>query len=147
MRVISEGPIKITKATIDASWRRRKAGQRLIVRDKDCRGLALIVNPTVMTWTLCLPAARDRSRDGPALAEQDSDAGQSRRRIPPMMPAPQPTGSKGQAAAGADPAADKKIKAATEQRKRAATLGRLIDDYAQSLATAAEDARRRAAIG
>ena len=60
MRITSEGPIKITKTTIDAAWRRRKAGQRLIVRDKDCRGLALIVNPTVMTWTY---AYRPRGTD------------------------------------------------------------------------------------
>ena len=50
MKVSSEGPIKITKATIDTGWRRRKPEQRLIVRDKDCRGLALIVNPTGMAW-------------------------------------------------------------------------------------------------
>jgi hypothetical protein len=51
MRVTSEGPTKITKATIDAGWRRRKPDHRLIVRDKDCRGLALIVNPTAMAWS------------------------------------------------------------------------------------------------
>ena len=28
----------------------RERDQRLIVRDKDCRGLALIVNPTTMAW-------------------------------------------------------------------------------------------------
>ena len=60
MCVISKGPTKITKATIDAAWRRRKADQRLIVRDKDCRGLALIVNPTVMTWSY---AYRPRGTD------------------------------------------------------------------------------------
>ena len=51
MHVTSEGPIKITKATIDAAGRRAKKEHRLIVRDKQCRGLALIVNPTTMTWT------------------------------------------------------------------------------------------------
>ena len=40
---------------------------------------------------------------------------------------------KGQAAAGADPAGDRKAKAATEQRKRAATLSRLVEDYARIL--------------
>ena len=51
MRVLAEGPMKITKATIDAAWRRRKANHRLIVRDKDCRGLSLIVNQTTMAWS------------------------------------------------------------------------------------------------
>ena len=60
MRVTSEGPTKITKATIDAAWRRRKPDHRLIVRDKDCRGLALIVNPTTMTWSY---AYRPRGTD------------------------------------------------------------------------------------
>ena len=46
MRVITKAPARITKATIDAAWRQRNADTRLIVRDKECRGLALIVNPT-----------------------------------------------------------------------------------------------------
>src|ERR1700687_499894 len=51
MLVTSEGPTKITKATIDGAWRRRSSNHRLIVRDKDCRGLALIVNSTSMMWS------------------------------------------------------------------------------------------------
>ena len=50
MRVISEGPTKITRATIEAAWRRRKKDHRLIVRDVECRGLSLVVNPTAMRW-------------------------------------------------------------------------------------------------
>ena len=50
MLITSEGPTKITKATIDAAWRRRKPEHRVIVRDRDCRGLALIVNATSMAW-------------------------------------------------------------------------------------------------
>src|SRR3954469_8068879 len=107
MRVISEGPARITKATVDASWRRRKANHRLIVRDLECRGLALIVNPTGMTWTY---AYRPRGNDGltgkrfpnqtvtignPATHSPD-DARLEASRI------------KGQAAAGADPAAERK---------------------------------------
>jgi hypothetical protein len=51
MRVTSEGPIKITKNTIEKAWRRRNKEQRPVMRDKDCRGLALIVNATSMTWS------------------------------------------------------------------------------------------------
>lgn len=59
MRVTSEGPTKITKAIIDGAWRRQK-DQRLIVRDKERRGLALIVNVTSMTWSY---AYRPRGTD------------------------------------------------------------------------------------
>jgi integrase len=132
MRVTSEGPVKITKATIDAVWRRRKAGERLIVRDKDCRGLALIVNATVMTWTY---AYRPRGTDpvtGRRWPNRAATLGN------PETHSPDDARSaanqiKGQAAAGADPVADKKIKAASEQQKRAANLGRLIGEYAIAL--------------
>src|SRR3954468_17874782 len=60
MRVISEKSTRITKATIDAAWRRRAPELRVILRDKDCRGLALIVNPTAMAWTY---AYRPRGAD------------------------------------------------------------------------------------
>jgi len=73
MRITSEGPTKITKAAIDAAWRRRKADHRLIVRDKDRRGLALIVNATSMTWVYAY-----RPRDRAPLDEQDGDVGQPR---------------------------------------------------------------------
>lgn len=132
MNVISEGPTKITKATIDAMWRRRKPGHRLIVRDKDCRGLALIVNRTTMAWSY---AYRPRGTDpvtgrrwpnrtvtlGNPASHSPDDARAEANRI------------KGQAVAGGDPAAEKKARAADERRKRGSTLQRLLDDYASAL--------------
>jgi integrase len=50
MRVVSEGPVKITKATIEKAWRKRAEGNRTFIRDGECRGLALVVNPTSMRW-------------------------------------------------------------------------------------------------
>jgi integrase len=132
MKVSSEGPTKITKATIDAAWRRRKPDHRLIVRDKDCRGLALIVNPTTMAWGY---AYRPRGADpltgrrwpnrtmtlgNPASLSCD-DARNVANRL------------KGEAAAGADPVAQLKVRAAAEQLKRGTTLRRLIDGYARAL--------------
>jgi integrase len=128
MRVTSDGPVKITKGTIDTAWRHRQPDNRLIVRDRDCRGLALIVNPTGMTWTY---AYRPRGIDaltgrrwpnrtmtiGNPETHSPDDARAAANRI------------KGQAAAGADPAADKKARGADEQRKRGATLKRLLHDY------------------
>jgi integrase len=133
MKITSEGPVKITRATIDAAWRKRKADHRLIVRDKDCRGLALIVNPTATTWSY---AYRPRGSDpvtgrrwpnravtlgNPASLSVD-DARTEANRI------------KGQAAAGADPAAERKARAEAERRERGATLGRLTDEYAKAFA-------------
>ena len=93
MRVTSEGPTKITKATIDAAWRRKKPDHRLIVRDKDCRGLALIVNPTTMTWSY---AYRPRGTDlvtGRRWPNRTVTLGNPAR-TRPKMPAPKQTGSR-----------------------------------------------------
>ena len=51
MLLLSEGPIKITKSVIDAAWRRRAVKQRLIIRDAECRGLALVINANSASWT------------------------------------------------------------------------------------------------
>jgi integrase len=133
MLVTSEGPTKVTKATIDGAWRRRKPDARLIIRDKECRGLALIVNATSMTWSY---AYRLRGIDlstgkrwpnrtvtlgNPATHSVD-DARIEANRI------------KGQAAAGGDPAAERKAAAEATRQKRSGTLARLVDDYAHVLA-------------
>jgi integrase len=131
MQVISEGPTKITKATVDAAWRRRKADHRLLVRDKDCRGLALVVNSTAMRWEF---AYRPRGTDpitgrrwpnrtvtlGNPETHSPDDARIEANRI------------KGQAAAGGDPAADKRAAAEAARRKRGGTVARLADDYGRA---------------
>jgi integrase len=132
MRVMSEGPIKITKATIDAAWRRRGSGQRVIVRDRECRGLALIVNATSMTWAYTYrlrgvdPVTGKRwpnttvTIGNPATHSAD-DARTEANRL------------KGLTAAGTDPAAEKRAKAEEEQRKRGSTLSRLAETYERIL--------------
>jgi integrase len=131
MRTTSE-TLKITKATIDAVWRRRNASMRIIVRDKDCRGLALIVNETTMRWEY---AYRPRGTDpvtgrrwpnrtitlGNPATHSPDDARNEANRL------------KGQAAAGGDPAAERRAKAEAERRRCARTLGLLVEEYAQAL--------------
>ena len=132
MRVVSEGPIRITKATIDAAWRRRGPDQRLILRDRDCRGLALIVNATSMTWSF---AYRPRGMD-PLTERRWANKTMTIGNPATHSPDDARTAAnwvKGQAAAGADPAAEKKAKAVAERWKRAATLGRLLEEYAAAL--------------
>ena len=132
MRVTSEGPIKITKATIDGAWRRRKLDHRLIVRDKDCRGLALIVNATSMTWSY---AYRPRGTDpvtGHRWPNRTVTLGNPETHSPDHARVAA-NRIKGQAAAGGDPAAEKKVKAAAERHGRGNTLERLADSYQRAL--------------
>jgi integrase len=128
MRVISEEPTKITKATIDGAWRRRKPDHRLIVRDKDCRGLALIVNPTSMTWSCAYRPRGNDPRTGRRWPNRTVTIGNPATHSPDDART-EANRIKGQAAAGADPAAEKKVRAAEEQRKRGAALRWLLKDY------------------
>ncbi|MBV8589932.1 MAG: DUF4102 domain-containing protein, partial [Acetobacteraceae bacterium] len=132
IKVVSEGPIRITKSSIDAAWRRRAPGTRLIIRDSGCRGLHLIINPTAMTWSF---AYRPRGTDahtgrrwpnrtltlGSPASHSVDDARAEANRI------------KGQIAAGADPVADRKARADADRKKRSATLGRLLQSYSEAL--------------
>ncbi len=132
MKVVSDGPTKITKATVDAAWRRRLTGQRLILRDAECRGLALVVNPTGMTWSYSYrprgvdpitkrrPANRTVMLGNPA-THSPEDARLAANKV------------KGAAASGEDPAAERKAKAETVQRQRAQTCTRMVDAYAKAL--------------
>jgi integrase len=131
MHITSEAA-KITKATIEAAWRRRAQNQRLIVRDKECRSLALVVNATSMSW-IC--AYRPRGTDpatkrrwpnkavtiGNPASHSIEDARHEANRI------------KGQAAAGGDPASERKAAIAEAQRKRSTTMDRLFIDYSKVL--------------
>jgi integrase len=130
--VKSEGPLKITKATIASAWRRRKKGHRLIVRDMDCRGLALIVNSTSMAWSY---AYRPRGTDhvtGRRWPNRTVTLGNPETHSPDDARC-EANRVKGQAAAGADPAAEKKAAADAALRKRASTLARLVETYERVL--------------
>jgi hypothetical protein len=51
IQVVRRGPIKITKAKIDGAWNGRSPQRRLVIGHAECRGLALVVNPTTISWT------------------------------------------------------------------------------------------------
>jgi integrase len=132
MQVTSEGPTKITKAVIDGAWRRRNPDSRLIIRDKDCRGLALIVNATSMAWSYAYqprgfdPATgqgwpnRTITLGNPASLSAD-DARNEANRL------------KGHAASGRDPAAERKAAAEAARQKHGGTVARLVEDYGRAL--------------
>ncbi len=71
MRVVREGPTRITKATVDAAWRRRARHQRVVVGDASCRGLALMVNSGSMAWTFSY-------RDGLSVREVAEEVGMTK---------------------------------------------------------------------
>lgn len=132
MHYVSEGPVKITKATIEAAWRRRKADTCLIIRDKECRGLSLVVNPTSMAWRysykprgIDLLTGKRFATRGMTLGAPDTHSPDDARTEANKI--------KGQAKAGDDPAAKKRAKAEAERRNRSITLGHLLDQYAKAL--------------
>src|SRR5579862_978196 len=132
MKVTSEGPIKITKSTIEAAWRRRAPDRRLIVRDAGCRGLALIVNATTMTWSYAYRPRGTDPRTGQRWPNRTVTIGNAATHSPDDSRA-EANRIKGRAAAGADPAAEKKAEAEAARRKRATVLGGLLDEYGRAL--------------
>ena len=133
MQVTSEGPTKITKATIDAAWRRRygrssadRARQGLpragADRERDHDGMELR-----------LSSARDRSADRTALAEQDSDARQPGLACRPMMREARRTGSRDRRRPVPIQRRRRRPRRRQQRRKRGNTLGRLVDDYERAL--------------
>jgi integrase len=132
MERVSEGPVRITKTTVDAAWRRRRPDFRLTVRDAECRGLALVVNPTGMTWAVSFrprgldpmtgrrPAMRELVVGSPATHSPD----QARDAAAKV---------KGEARVGGDPSASRRATIAKAARERATTVNRLVDEYAVAL--------------
>lgn len=132
VRVASEGPVRITKATVDAAWRRRAEGVRLVLRDAECRGLALVVNPTAMAWRYDYRPRGVDAHTGRRWPMQSVTLGNPATHSPDEARAAA-NRVKGQAAAGGDPAAEKRAAAEAERRRRAMMLGRLLEDYARAL--------------
>jgi len=132
VKVASEGPVKITKATVDSAWRRRTKGVRLVLRDAECRGLALVVNPTGMTWRYDYKPRGLDPHTGRRWASQTVTIGNPDTHSPEQARGAAGR-AKGQAAAGQDPAAERRAEAEAQRRERGNTLARLLDEYARVL--------------
>ncbi|GAA0571167.1 tyrosine-type recombinase/integrase [Craurococcus roseus] len=132
MRVLREGPARITKATVDAAWRRRRPGERLLIGDAGCRGLALVVNPTGMAWRFDYKARGTDPRTGKRFPTRSVTIGNPETHSPDA--ARNAAGRiKGEAKAGADPAAVKRAAIAGAAKRRALTMDRLVEDCATAL--------------
>ncbi len=132
--VVSEGPLRITKATVEAAWRRRAQGRRLVLRDAECRGLALVINPSTMTWRFDYRPRGTDPHTGRRRPMQSVTLGNPSTHTPDEARA-NSNKLKGQAVAGGDPAAEKRAAAEAERRRQAMTLGRLLDEYEKALPT------------
>jgi hypothetical protein len=118
--------VRITKATVDAAWRRRSPGQRLVVRAAECRGLALVVNPSAMSWVFSYKPRGLDSLIGKRFPSESVAIG---------GPASHSLGAaraeasrcRDRAKAGGDPAAERRAK---EANQRGATVTRLVDVHA-----------------
>lgn len=127
-----EGPCKITRPKIDAVWKARDKNKRLVVGDSECRGLALVVNPTSMAWRYDYKPRGVNPITGKRFASRSVGLGNPASLSPDEARAAA-NKLKGEARAGGDPAAQKKAKLAEEARKRAATLNRLLELYGEAL--------------
>lgn len=132
MEVVREGPLRITRATVDAAWRRRAPGTRLVVTDAGCRGLALVVNAGTMTWTYSFKPRGVDPKKGKRFSTTSVTIGTPETHSPDAARG-EANWHKGRVKAGGDPAAErrKEIEAAAEQRGR--TVARLVDVYAADL--------------
>jgi integrase len=132
MEVRGEGPIKITKATVDAAWRRRTRGVRTMVRDAECRGLALVVNPTGMAWRYDYRPRGLDPRTNKRWPNASVTIGNPTTHSPDDARA-EANRFKGRARAGGDPAAERRANAEVSRRARALTLDRLLEEYASAM--------------
>lgn len=148
MKVLREGPVKITKATVDAAWRRRQADVRLMIGDATCRGLALVTNPKGQTWRFDFKPRGLNPATGKRFASQsvtignpDSHSVEEARNAA--------GGLKAQTQTGADPSAERKATLAAARAARAKavaeafTVTALIDLYAEKHVAKLRPATRR----
>lgn len=132
MRVVSEGPVRITRATVQAAWQRRAPDLRLIVRDAECRALVLVVSGTAMRWET---AYRLRGLD-PATGRRWPNRTVSLGNPGAMAPEAARAAAnaiKGDVLTGRDPHAERAAKAEQAAVARSGTLGRLLESYRKAL--------------
>ena len=136
MTWLREGPVRITKATVEAAWRRRAPGQRIVIGDAECRGMALVVNPTGMSWRFDYKPRGTNPATGKRFASQSVVIGNPKSHSP--EDARTAAGAlKGRTQAGGDPGAERRAALVAGRTARAAadaaafTVKALVDAYAE----------------
>lgn len=132
MKILREGPTRITKATVEAAWKRRAQGARLIIGDAECRGLALVVHPTAMAWRFDYKPRGLDPATGKRFASRSVTIGNPETHSPDAA-RDAAAALKGQQKAGEDPAEARKAKIAAAAEKRGRTVERMVEEYAKAL--------------
>ncbi|PWS37775.1 hypothetical protein DFH01_00185 [Falsiroseomonas bella] len=132
MQVLREGPVKITKPTIEAAWKRRAKGLRIVIADLERRGLALVVNPTGMTWRYDYKPRGVDPTTGKRFPSQSVTIGNEKTHSPEEA-RDAANRLRGQAQTGEDPAKARKAAITAAAEKRSRTIDRLVEDYAKAL--------------
>jgi integrase len=139
----TEGPVRITRQTIEAAWRRRQPGVRLTIRDAACRGLALVVNPGGMSWVFTFKPRGVNPETGRRWATRTVTIGTPESHGPDAARIAANT-LKGAVKSGGDPAEERRAKARERAAKAARakaeaaardalTTDRMLDAYAIAL--------------
>lgn len=132
IQVARKGPLKITRGNIEAAWKDRAPKCRLIIGDLECRGLALVVNPTSMSWRFDYKPRGLDPHTGKRFSSRSITLGNPAS-LSPDAARDAANKVKGEAKAGGDPAAQLKAKRAKDARARAGTLKRLLEFYGEAL--------------
>jgi integrase len=132
MKVERKGPTRITKATIEAAWKQRAKGQRLVIGDQQRPSLALVVNATSMSWVYSYKPRGTDAATGRRFATRSVTIGSPETHSP--EDAREAAGRlRGQATAGTDPADARRAAIAAAAEQRSQTVERLVEDYAKAL--------------
>ena len=132
MKILREGPTKITRSTIDVAWRRRAAGFRIVIGDFECRGLALITNATSMSWVYSYKPRGVDPSTGRRFPTKSLTIGNPETHSPDLARTAA-NEFKGRAKAGFDPAADRKAGIQEAADLRGSTVDRMVEEYARVL--------------
>ncbi len=134
MRVLREGPVKITRAKVEAAWRQRAKNERLVLSDLECRGLALVINTSSMAWRFDYKPRGLDPATGKRFHSRSITIGSPSTHSPDEARA-EANRHKGQAKAGRDPAAERKAQITASAQRRGRTLERLLEQYTKALPT------------
>jgi integrase len=132
MQITSEGPVKITKTKIEAAWKERGKDRRHIVRDKERRGLALIVNETTMRWEYSYRPRGIDPRSNKRWPNQTVTLGDPSE-VSPDDARDQANKVRGRVREGGDPASERRAAIKAEERKRSLICDQLVDAYEAAL--------------